>query len=168
MKLRLLIIPALMATALFAQGPGPGGRRQAGTAPTPPSPAQAAGRELNMIAAALRLTPAQSSALTGDTAVVTALTTEQTTLQGNAATLRADWTTANAAIAGGSIPDFTAIEGLNQANLTARATAAVAVLKALPGLGITLTTNQQAGLIRMMVDGGGPRGPGGFGGGRRF
>jgi hypothetical protein len=125
-----------------------------------------------MIAAALRLTPAQSSALTGDAAVVAALTAEQTTLQGNAATLQADWATANAAIAGGAVPDFTAIEGLNHANLTARATAAVAVLKALPGLGITLTTNQQNGLVRLMVDGGGgPRGfggPGGFGGGRRF
>ena len=169
MKLRLLIIPALMATALFAQGPGPGGfggRRASAngtnTPRTPPTAAQLAGRELNMIAAALHLTAAQTSALTANAALVADLTAEQTTLQGNAAAMKTAWTTATTTLAGGGTPDPTGINNVNAANLAARMTAAGQVLSTLPGLGITLTSAQQANLVNMLVRGGG----GGFHGGR--
>ena len=167
MKLRFLIIPALMAAALSAQGPGPGGfggRRGASgtnTPRTPPTPAQLAGGELNMIAAALHLTAAQTSALTGNAALVADLTAEQTTLQGNAAAMKAAWTTVTTTLAGAGTPDPTGINNLNAANLAARMTAAGQVLAALPGLGITLTSTQQANLVNMLV-----RGGGGFHGGR--
>ncbi len=167
MKLRLLIIPALMATVLFAQGPGgPGGRRQAGTpgsTPTPPTPTQAATRELNMIAGFLRLDAAQTTALLASP-LLGQLTTEETTLQTNAATLKTDWTTVDAAIAGGGTPDLSGIEALNSANLAARVTAASQVLVELKALSVTLTANQQTMLINMIVRGGG--GPGGFRGPR--
>ena len=165
MKLRLLIIPVLMATALFAQGPGGfGGRRgQAGgtgTPPAPPTAEQLATREVNMISTVLRLTTAQSSALLAALAGASGpLTMEQTTLQGNAAALKAAWTTANSTIAGAGTPDLTTINGLNAANLAARATAAAAVLKAVSALSVTVTANQQTMLIRMLVNGGGG-GPG--------
>ncbi len=167
MKLRLLIIPALMATALCAQGPGGfGGHRgaNASTTPrTPPTPEQLAGFELNRIASALRLTAAQTSTLTGNATLVADLTAEQTTLQGNAATLKADWTTAETAIAGGTAPDLTDIKTRSAQNLTARAAAAAQVMKILPGLlGITLTSAQQTILVNVLVHGGGP---GGFRGG---
>ncbi len=170
MKLRLLIIPALMATALFAQGPGGpgfGARRQAGSTnapPTPPTPTQAATRQLNMIAGFLRLDATQTTALLASP-LLGQLTTEETTLQGNATTLKADWTTVDAAIAGGGTPDLSGIETLNATDLAARVTAAGQVLLELKTLGVTLTANQQTGLINMLVRGGG--GPGGFGGGFR-
>jgi hypothetical protein len=163
MKLRLVIIPALMATALFAQGPGGfGGRRASGNATntprTPPTPAQLAGRELNMIAAALHLTAAQTSTLTTNATLVADLTAEQTALQGNAAALKTAWTTADTTIAGGGTPDLTSINSLTAANLAARVTAAGQVLSILPGLGITLTPAQQTNLNNMLVRGGGPGG----------
>lgn len=166
MKLRLLIIPALMATALFAQGPG-GFRRNgnaSSTPPTPPTPTQAATRQLNTIAGFLRLDATQTTALLASP-LLGQLTTEETTLQGNATTLKADWATVDAAIAGGGTPDLTAIEGLNAADLAARVTAAGQVLVELKALGVTLTANQQTALINMVTRGGG--GPGGFGGGFR-
>ena len=168
MKLRLLLIPALMATVLFAQGPGGPfvGRRDANgptTAPTPPTPTQAATRQLNLIAGFLRLDAAQTTALLASP-LLGQLTAEETTLQANAATLKADWSTVQTTIAGGGTPDLSAIEGLNAADLTARGTAAGQVFAELKLLGVTLTTNQQAGLVNMLVRGGG--GPGGFRGGR--
>jgi hypothetical protein len=174
MKPRLLIISALMATALFAQGPGgpggPGGRRQANgpnTAPTPPTPAQAATRQLNMLAGFLRLDAAQSTQLLASP-LLGQLTTEETTLQTNAAILKADWTTAEATIAGGGTPDLSGINTANAGNLAARATAASQVIAALKALGVTVSSNQQTMLINMLVRGGGGPGPGGFRGGRRF
>jgi len=162
MKLRLLIIPALMAAGLFAQPPGGfGGHRGPGNGPnasgtprTPPTPAQLASFELNMIARDLRLTAAQTSALTGNAALVADLTAEQTTLQGNAAALKTAWATAETTIAGGGTADFTSINSLTAANLATRATAAGQVLGVLPGLGITLTAPQQAHLVGMLVRGG--------------
>lgn len=173
MKLKFLLIPALMATALCAQGPGgpggPGGHRQANgtnTAPTPPTPTQAATRELNMLAGFLRLDAAQTTALLASP-LLGQLTTEQTSLQSNAATLKTDWAAVEAAIAaGGAAPDLSGIEGLEHTNLTARVTAAGQVLTEVKALGVTLTATQQTALINMLVRGGGS--PGGFRGGPRF
>lgn len=174
MKPRLLIISALMATALFAQGPGgpggPGGGRQAGgthTAPTPPTPAQAATRQLNMLAGFLRLDATQTTQLLASP-LLGQLTAEETTLQANAALLKTDWTTTEATIAGGGTPDLSGINTANAANLAARVTAAAQVLTELKALGVTLTSNQQTGLINLLVRGGGGPGPGGFRGGPRF
>ncbi len=162
-----------MATALFAQGPG-GFRRQSNgtnapaTAPTPPTPTQAATRQLNMIAGFLRLDAAQTTALLASP-LLGQLTTEETTLLGNAATLKTDWGIVDTAIAANptTVPDLTAIEGLNNGSLAARVTAAGQVLVELKNLGVTLTSNQQTGLINMLVGGGGMGGPGGFRGGPR-
>src|ERR1700674_3229740 len=100
MKLRLLVIPALMATTLLAQGPPPGGRRgyASGTRGTPPTAAQLAANQLRMAATYLGLDSAQSTALTGNTALVGELTGIQGTLQGNAATLKTDRAAAATAI----------------------------------------------------------------------
>ena len=174
MKLRLLIIPALMATALFAQGPGGpggfGGRQQGtntpGTPPAPPSPTQAATRQLNMIAGFLRLDAAQTTQLLASP-LLTQLATEEGTLQANATILKTDWATVEATIAGGGTPDLNGINTANAGNLAARATAAGQVLTELKALGVTLTSNQQRVLINMLVRGGGG-GPGGFRGGPRF
>jgi hypothetical protein len=171
MRLRLLIIPALMATALFAQGPGGFRRGQANgtnaptTTPTPPTPTQAATRQLNLIAGFLRLDAAQTTTLLASS-LLGQLTTEETTLLGNAATLKSDWATVDAAIAANpmTVPDLTAIEGLNAADLSARVTAAGQVLVEVKNLGVTLTSNQQTGLINLLVRGGGL---GGFRGGPR-
>jgi hypothetical protein len=166
MKLRLLIIPALMATAMYAQGPGGfSGHRNASTTPrTPPTPEQLAGFELNRIATVLRLTPAQTSTLSGSATLVGILTNEQTTLQGNAAALKTDWTTAEPIIVAGGTPtsELNDINTRNGENLAARVTAAAQVLTILPKLGITLTTQQQGILVNVLVHGGGP---GGFHGG---
>ena len=98
MKSTLLIIPALMVTALFAQGQGFNGRRGPGgnatTTSTAPTPEQAATRQVNLISSALRLSAADTTALLAALACSTcALTTEQTTLLANAATLKTDWST---------------------------------------------------------------------------
>lgn len=176
MKLRLLIIPALMATALFAQGPG-GFRRNGtnngpSTPPTPPTPEQAATRQANMISSFAKLTSSQSSAFVTAMACATAvscpLTAEQTTLQGNAASLKADYATLAGDVANSPdsvANDAAAVNGVELLNLQARATAAVAVLQELATLKVTLTANQQTALVNMLVRGGGGFG-GGFRGGR--
>ncbi len=186
MKLRFLMIPALLATALFGQGPGGfRGHRQGngsnapGTTPTPPTAEQLATREVNMISSVLKLNSTQSAALlalacaTNSTTVAPPciLTAEQNALQANATTLKSDWATAATSIAGGTVPSFGAIGALNEANLTARATAAVALLAVITGpapsgLAMTLSATQQTMLINMLVRGGPMGGPGGFRGGR--
>jgi hypothetical protein len=171
MRLRLLIIPALMATALFAQGPGgPGGfgprRDSAGGAGThtPPTAAQLAASQLTMIARYLRLDSAQTSTLTATTdPLVAALTTEETALQGYAATLKTAHTALVASIVAGA-PSTSAegtIEMTNASILSTRATAAALVLQTLPSLGIAVSTTQATGLAQMLSGGGGF--PGGFG-----
>jgi hypothetical protein len=119
-----------------------------------------------MLAGFLRLDAAQTTTLLMSP-LLGQLTNEQTTLQGNAATLKTDWATAEAAIAaGGAPPDLSGIEGLNHIDLAARVTAAGQVLTEVKALGVTLTANQQTALINMFVRGGG--GPGGFRSGPRF
>jgi hypothetical protein len=178
MKLKLLIIPALTATILCAQGPGGFGHRgqgsgTPGTAPTPPTAEQLATREVNLISMALRLTTTQTSALLSDLACASSATTvaapcvltaEQNVLQANAATLKTDWATLVTDLT--STPPVsttsvvTAINGLELSNLEARTAAASAVLTELATLKITLTATQETNLIHMLVHGGG--GPGFF------
>lgn len=118
-----------------------------------------------MIAGFLRLDAAQTTQLLASP-LLGQLTTEQTTLQANAAILKADWATAEATIAGGGTPDVSGINTANAGNLAARVTAAGQVLTALKALGVNLTSDQQTVLVNMLVRGGG--GPGGFRGGPRF
>jgi hypothetical protein len=166
MKPTLLIIPVLIATALFAQGPGAfGGRRGQGSGtpgatPTPPTPEQAATREVNLISAALRLTTAQTTALLADLACAScALTTQQTALQANAATLKTDWTALAAELTsappGSTTTTVSAINGLELSNLEARVAAAGAVLAELATQKVTLTSAQQTTVVNLVVRGGG-------------
>jgi hypothetical protein len=173
MKLQLLI-PVLITTSLFAQGPGgfgrPGGPNS-NASPTPPTPAQLAARQLQAVARFLDLDSAQTSALTGNTTLTSELTTEETTLQTNATTLKTDYSTlATQLISSPSaVPaELTAIEGLMNANLQLRVTAAgqiIAAVQALSG-NLALSSQQTAklpNLIGMLAGGGGI----GFYGGRR-
>jgi hypothetical protein len=119
-----------------------------------------------MIAGFLRLDATQTTQLLASP-LLGQLTAEETTLQANAAILKADWATADATIAGGGTPDVSGINTANAGNLAARVTAAGQVFTALKTLGVNLTSNQQTVLINMLVRGGGG-GPGGFRGGPRF
>jgi hypothetical protein len=174
MKLRLitLLIPALTATALLAQGPGGFGGRGTPDNPaaTPPTPEQLATREVNRISTALRLTTAETSALLTDLACASsattvaattpcALTAEQSVLQANAATLKTDWATLGTELSATPPTSTTstvgAINGLELSNLEARVAAAGAVLAELTTLKVTLTSTQQTNLIGIVVRGGG-------------
>lgn len=82
MKIRFLILPMLIAATLFAQGPRRGfGRNYTGT---PPTAAEIAAREVQFLTRFLALDAGQQSAAT------TALTSAQTQLAINAATIKAD------------------------------------------------------------------------------
>ena len=168
MNIRLLIIPALMVSALCAQGPGGFDDRLAqgpGTAPTPPTAEQAATQEVNMIWRALGLNSTQSSSLLSALACSScALTAEQTTLQANAATLKTDYATLGTDLTStppaSTSATVNAINGIELTSLQARVTAAGAVLTELKTLSISLTATQQTNLIKIVVRGG-------FGGGFR-
>jgi hypothetical protein len=174
MKLRLLVIPVLVATALFAQGPGAlGGRRglaTSATPPPPPTPEQLATREVNTISTALRLTTTQTSALLADLACASsattvtpttpcALTAAQNVLQANAATLKTDWATLSTELSstppGSTATTVTAINGVELSNLDARVAAAGAVLTEFATLKVTLTSNQETTLVNILIRGGG-------------
>jgi hypothetical protein len=164
MKSMLLIIPALMVTALFAQAQGFNGRRGPGgntaTTTTAPTPEQAATREVNLISSALRLGAADTTAMLAALACATcALTTEQTTLQTNAVTLKTDWTTLTTDLTtkASTTATVNAINALQLSNLEARVTAAGAVLAELTTLKVTLTSAQETELIQLLVGGGGRR-----------
>jgi len=171
MKLRFLIIPAFMAATLLAQGPGGpggfGGRRGngTGTPPTPPSAAQLAANALTTIARFLHLTSAQTSALTGNTALVGIIEAEQAKLQAIGQTLRIDYAAETSAIAAGQpVPAnvTTDIANQNAASHAERVAATTQILAALPGAGVpALTSTQQTSLINLLVRGSGPGGPGG-------
>ena len=173
MKLRFLIVPAMMATALIAQDPSP--RRGVATGThtfTPPTPAQLAANQLTMIARYLRLDSTQTSALLADKALAGDIENEQATLQANATKLKTDITALNAAIVAApkATPDVSAINTLNALNLAAKAQLAGGVLSEIEtnsSLGITLTAAQKTGIANLILGGGfgggfgGPRG--GFG-----
>jgi hypothetical protein len=168
MKLKLLIIPALMTTALLAQGPGgPGGpRRAAASTHTPPTAAQMAANELTMIARYLKLDSAQTSSLTGNSALVTDIEAEQAGLTSAGTALKTAYGNLATAVSGGTSPTAaeTAIATASASSLAARVAAAGQVLTALKGLGITLTTAQETGVAQLLIRGGGFGG--GFGGPR--
>jgi len=111
------------------------------------------------------LDSAQTSTLTASSdPLVAALTTEETALQGYAATLKTAHTALVASIVAGT-PSASAestIESTNASILSTRAAAAAQVLQALPGLGITVSTSQAPGLVQLLLGGGGFPG-GGFG-----
>jgi hypothetical protein len=172
MNFRFLLIPVLITTAAFAQG-----RRfqttPNGSAP-PPTPEQAATREGNMIAAAVGLSAANTSALLADLACASsatsvtattpcALTAEQNVLQANAATLKTSYSTLATELSstppGSTAATVTAINGVELVNLEARVAAAGAVLAELDNLKVTLTSTQQTQFINRLVSG--------FGGFRR-
>ncbi|HEV2200700.1 MAG TPA: hypothetical protein VGR73_12840 [Bryobacteraceae bacterium] len=153
MKLRLLIVPAFMATALLAQGPGgQGGHREipgGGPQGTPPDPAKIVQHNVKMLTVFFDLDTAQVATATA------ALTTEQTCLTGGAAALKTarmsltDAIKANAGISG-AVANLSAVE---QAATLCRADAAAAIYA-------VLSMTQQAKL----TNGLGPLmgGPGGF------
>jgi hypothetical protein len=171
MRLRLFIIPALMVSALCAQGPGGfyGRRGQGpgtpGTPPALPTPEQAANQEVNMIVRALNLNTTDATALRTDLACASgattvtastpcALTVEQYVLQTNAAAIQTNWTNLIASLSDSSA--VTAINAAELSDLQARVAAAGAVLAELTNLKITLTSTQQTNLITILVrDGGG-------------
>jgi hypothetical protein len=165
MKLQFLI-PALITSSLFAQGPGGFGRYgrpngNSNTSPTPPTPAQLAARQLQSVARFVGLDSAQTSALTGNTTLTGELTTEETTLQANAMTLKTDYSTlATQLISSPSaVPaELTTIEGLVSANLALRVTAAGQIIAALQALSPALSSPQTAqlpNLVQRLVGGGG-------------
>jgi hypothetical protein len=181
MKLRFLIIPAFMATALFSQGPlgfgnvnsQTGGMSGASPA-TPPTAEELATREVNIISIALRLNHTDASDLLTDLACASsattvtastpcALTAEENVLQANAATLKTDWaelvTELSSTPPASTTATVEAINGLELSNLEARVAAAGAVLAELTTLKVTLTPNQETILINLLV-----HGDGGFGG----
>jgi hypothetical protein len=172
MKRKFLIVPALMAGALLAQDPGPR-RGAAGTGThTPPTAAQMAANELTMIARYLKLDSADTTKLTGSTALVADIESEQATLQANAATLKTAYTALATDIATSNTKDVatqvSTIETTTASSLAARVKAAGLVVAALPGLAFATapTPAQLTGVAQMLVGGGfggfgGPRG--GFG-----
>ena len=168
MNLRSLMTIALMATASFAQGPG-GRRAASGTPPTPPTPAQLAARELQAAANFLHLDSAQTSALTGNTGLVSALTADEMTLQSNAATLKTDYGTLSTQLV--SAPSVTpaelaAIQTLQNADLATRVQAAGQIIAALQTLSPALTTQQASNLPALAARLAAGGGAGRFGGRR--
>ena len=141
MKLRSPIIAALIvatvfAAAVFAQGQrGFAGRRGGGANPNAASvqttPAQQVSRRLQMVAAFLSLDPAQTSALTDNTALVGLLTNDETSLQSNAAALKIAYSALAAQLIAvpSTPPDLTAIENLMTSDLQLRATAASRIVR---------------------------------------
>ena len=162
MKLKLFIIPALMVPALFAQG-REGYTRGAGSGAThtPPTPAQLAANELTMIARLLKLDSADTSKLTGNATLVGYIETEQSSLQTNAAALKAAYSALATDIATNNTKDAgsqeTTIETTNNSSFQARVTAASQIVAALPGAGlsVTLTSAQLTSVAQSLVRGGG-------------
>ncbi len=166
MNVRLLIIPALITTGLFAQGfGGPYGRRagtsNASSTHTPPTPAQLAAAELTRIARFLKLDSADTSKLTGNATLAGYIEAEETTLQGNATTLKTAYTALATDVATGNTNDATTQEGKIQTavngDFQARVTAASQVVAALPGAGlsVTLTSAQLTSVAQLLIGGGG-------------
>lgn len=165
---RFIIISALATSALFAQGFGRQRGANSGGTHTPPTPAQLAASELTQIGRILRLDSADTSKLTGNTTLVSAIEAEQTTLQANATTLKTAYSTLATDVAGNNTADATAQENTIQtttaSNLKARVMAASQVVAALPGAGlsVSLTSAQLTSVAQFLIRGGG--GPGGRGG----
>jgi hypothetical protein len=172
MKTRLLVLPLIFAAVLLAQPPGGNFRRgQAkGTPPAPPTADQLAARELQMVSNFLGLDSAQTSALTGNTALVAQLTANQISIQGYRATLKSDFAAVATSVAGKTAPasNITTDIGNQTANIvTAHANGAILILNALEQLNPALTPAQQtrlANLVKMLSNGG--AGGMGFGRGR--
>jgi hypothetical protein len=166
MKLRFLIVPVLMTTALFAQNRGGFAPRSSGAAATPATPAELATRQLQMVSAFLGLDATQTSTLVGNTGLVADLTTEETTLQANQTALRTDYTALAASISAvpptSTTASVTDITTRTTANLQARVTAAGQIATALGSLGLTSTQQGKVQrLVAALVNGGlvGFRGP---------
>jgi len=127
MKARLFVLPILIAATLFAQGPhGRFGRNSTGT---PPTPAEIAAREVQMLTRFLTLDAGQQATAT------TALTNAQSQLALNAATLKTDRGLLVDAIKGnqlGTIDTLTStIANLQGQNDAIRAKAAAAIYASL-------------------------------------
>jgi len=153
MKVRLFVLPILIAATLLAQGPRGFGRNSNGT---PPTPAEIVAREVQMLTRFLSLDANQQATAT------TALTNAQAQVALNAATLKTDRGQLVDAIKANQvsvIPTLTStIANLQGQNDAIRATAAAAIYA-------SLTPAQQMKL----GNGLGPlMGGGGFGRGPRF
>jgi hypothetical protein len=171
MKLRFLIIPALMATVLLAQAPpSRRGYASGGTSKgtyTPPTAEQLATAQATMIARFLRLDSANTTTLV--TALVGTSTSplwaEETALLGYATTLNSDSAKVVSDIAGGSstTKDAGDVNTDNSNIYDARVTAAAAVVNELNVvMKLGISGNQLNGVIQMVL-GGGPGGGPGFG-----
>jgi hypothetical protein len=154
MKVRLFVLPILIAATLLAQGPRGGfGRNSNGT---PPTPAEMVAHEVQMLTRFLTLDAGQQATAT------TALTNAQAQVALNAATLKTDRGQLVDAIKANQvsvIPTLTStIANLQGQNDAIRATAAATIYA-------SLTADQKTKL----GNGLGPlMGGGGFGRGPRF
>ncbi len=154
MKVRLFLLPLLIAATLFAQGPRGGFGRDPNAAP--PTAAEIIAREVQMLTRFLTLDAGQQATAT------TALTNAQAQVALNAATLKTDRGLLVDAIKGnqlGSIDTLTStIANLQGQNDAIRAKAAAAIYA-------SLTADQKTKLgngLGPLLGGGGP------GRGRRF
>lgn len=162
MKSKFLIIPALMANVIFAQGPGPRGFGGTSGAPhtfTPPTAQQLAAAQLSNIARYLRLDSTDTSKLVGDNVLIAAVEALQKTQQANATALSAAYAALAADLApGGKASDVSTQEGIingsNASNLTAGITAVQAVLPELAHDGFTISATQASGIARLLIGGG--------------
>jgi hypothetical protein len=156
MKLRLLIIPALMASALFAQGQGFGGHRgtnRNANTQSQQSPAQLAARQMQMVAAFLNLDSEQTSAWMGNTALLGLLTTEETALEADSAKLKTGYSTLATQLIGAPSAEpaeLSSIEGLITTDLRLRVAAAGEIVSALQNLSPALSSQQSANLPRLI------------------
>lgn len=166
MTKRLLIIPTLMASALFAQQGPDAFADGGGTGTMSATPEQLATVEVYVISAVLRLNNTDTSALLADlacassAATVTAstpctLTAEQNVLQSNGASLKTDYTTLVTELSStppsSTTTTVAAINGLELSNLQAQVAAVGAVLAELATLKVTLTSTQQTNLLELLV-----------------
>jgi len=158
MKVRFLTVPILMAAAVFAQNRGFGPRGTSGTSATPPTPAQLATREIQMVAAFLGLDATQTSALVANSTLAGELATEQSTLQSNSTALQQAYSTLGASIASSpSTPPAveSQIGTLLESNFQARVTAAGQIVTAVESLGLTSEQQQKLpNLVNRLVEGG--------------
>lgn len=120
---------------------------------TPQTPAQLAARQLRSVAVTPKLDAAQNAALTGNTDLVGALTTEETTLQSNDEMLKTDYEAfASQLIGSPGVPpaELTGIQTLLTNNFQTRATAAGEIVAALQSLSEPLSAEQTQNLPKLV------------------
>lgn len=154
MKLRLFIIPGILAAVLLGQGFG---RRGVNSTPNQPAsqltPAQLATREIQSVVTVLKLDSTQSSALAGDSGLVTALTTNLMTLQSNEEMIKTDYAALSTELIGSPAAqpaEFAEIQPLLTSSFQLRVANAGAIVSALQSLSAPLSAEQTANLPKMI------------------